>query len=118
MGIFSRWFGAADEPVKGWWKIYSGELSARLNEPVSRIEFERNITDRILVELSECLFGLLIIRSKISWLYEGDGAQTTAHLDRIDAVIEDLWRQWLIHGGGPTGVMLRVAVEYKKEAGL
>ena len=115
MGIFSRWFGA-DEPVKGWWKIYSEDFAARLNEPVARIEFERNITDRALIELSECLFGLLIIRAKISWLYEGDGAQTTAHLDRIDAVIEDLWRQWLIHGGGPTGVMLRVAVEREKEA--
>ena len=115
MGIFSRWFGP-DEPVKGWWKLYTEITSLRLNEPVPRIEVERNITDRVLIELSECLFGLLIIRSKISWLYEGDGAQAAAHLDRMDAVIEDLWNQWLIHGGGPTGVMLRVAHRRDQEA--
>lgn len=116
MGIFSRWFGA-DEPVKGWWKLYTENYaSPRLNEPVPRIEFERYVTERVLIDLSECLFGLLTIRAKISWLYEGDGAQTAAHLDRIDALIEDLWNQWLIHGGGPTGVMLRVALRRDKGA--
>lgn len=112
MGIFARWFGPDEVPVREWWKALEPDLfpySTLSTKPVERSEFSRALIDQRLDQLSECLFGLLKIRTKISQLFEGDQANTKTHLEHIDAVVTDLWKQWLIYGGGPVDVMLRVA---------
>lgn len=112
MGIFERWFGPDEKPVRDWWKLWPREpwsYSDLRFGTVDRVQFEQLLIDRRLEQLSECLFGLLKIRTKISQLYHGDKATPQAHLEHIDAIVTDLWKQWLIYGEGPVDVMLRVA---------